>query len=461
MSIKSLLMPAVTAHLFSRERLLARRARAERQRVARGEPHRLLVFHQVDDPYSALLAQCLPRLLARYDVDLQAHVVDQPADNAAPERDKLVAYSRKDAALLAAHWQLEFTDTGSQPPADAVAAVQRRLVAAIAAGRFTEAAHRLSLALWQAPSSAGPLPLPDGEPAPADSASTASHIAASMQLRQRLGHYLGATLYYAGEWYWGLDRLHHLEQRLQALGASRSGSMRPMFETEADLDRPTPVADAPAIDFFLSLRSPYTAIVTPRVFRLGALTGAPVRLRPVLPMAMRGLPVPREKRLYIMHDAAREAHAHGIPFGRINDPLGRPTERGMALIPLAERAGQGQAYIASFMRGVWSEGIDAGSDRGLRRLAERAGMSWADAQTALHDDGWRVAAEANRAEMFALGLWGVPSFRVRDTAVWGQDRLWVVQQEVLAGCPGQSRRAPDASAGLMPPNAHAQESAGA
>lgn len=34
--------------------------------------------------------------------------------------------------------------------------------------------------------------------------------------------------------------------------------------------------------------------------------------------------------------------------------------------------------------------------------------------------------------MFALGLWGVPSFRVNDIAVWGQDRLWAVQDALLA-----------------------------
>ena len=226
--------------------------------------------------------------------------------------------------------------------------------------------------------------------------------------------------------------LHHLEQRLQDLGAHRPGTSGLMFPPEPDLDTPATIPDAPGIDFFLSLRSPYTAIVAQRVFRLGEHTGAPVRLRYVLPMVMRGLPVPREKRLYIMHDAAREAHLRGVPFGRINDPLGRPTERGMALIPLAERMGQGQAYVGSFLRGVWSEGIDAGSDRGLRRIAERAGLAWSDARDALHDETWRALAEANRTEMFALGLWGVPSLRVGDTAVWGQDRLWAVQQAVLA-----------------------------
>jgi 2-hydroxychromene-2-carboxylate isomerase len=77
-------------------------------------------------------------------------------------------------------------------------------------------------------------------------------------------------------------------------------------------------------------------------------------------------------------------------------------------------------------------GIDAGSDRGLRRIAERAGLSWTEARSAMKDEAWRRTAEANRVEMLGLGLWGVPSFRVRDTAVWGQDRLWAVQQALLA-----------------------------
>jgi 2-hydroxychromene-2-carboxylate isomerase len=39
--------------------------------------------------------------------------------------------------------------------------------------------------------------------------------------------------------------------------------------------------------------------------------------------------------------------------------------------------------------------------------------------------------------MFALGLWGVPSFCVRGCAAepyatWGQDRLWRVEQEIAA-----------------------------
>lgn len=420
-------MPAFTQRLLSRERLLARRVRSERARVARGERHRVHYFHQVDDPYSALAAASLQRLLARYDIDLVAHVVGPPPDSAAPERDRLVAYSRRDAQLLARHAGLDFQDTGAQPAPHAVQWAAGVLVAAIADGRFADVACQVSASLWRAAGDFGG-GLPAGDLRIAGPRDTALHMEAANALRQRLGHYLGATFFYGGEWYWGIDRLHHLERRLQDLGAQRPGVRGVMFPSGEDLREPVHIDDPPPIDFFFSLRSPYSAIVTPRIFELARLAGAEVRLRFVLPMVMRGLPVPREKRRYIAHDAAREAFARGIPFGRLNDPLGRPAERGLALIPCAERAGRGPDYVLSFMRGVWAEGIDAGSDRGLRRIAERAGLSWDEAARALKDEAWRRTAEDNRREMFGLGLWGVPSFRAGTTAVWGQDRLWAVEE---------------------------------
>jgi 2-hydroxychromene-2-carboxylate isomerase len=34
--------------------------------------------------------------------------------------------------------------------------------------------------------------------------------------------------------------------------------------------------------------------------------------------------------------------------------------------------------------------------------------------------------------MIALGLWGVPCFRVDDVSVWGQDRMWVIEDALIA-----------------------------
>jgi beta-galactosidase GanA len=69
----------------------------------------------------------------------------------------------------------------------------------------------------------------------------------------------------------------------------------------------------------------------------------------------------------------------------------------------------------------------------LSDAAKRAGLTADLVKAALADEGWRKVAEDNRAEMFANGLWGVPSFRVDDgPAHWGQDRLWVIEQDLKA-----------------------------
>lgn len=265
MSIKNMLMPVLAQRLLSRQRLLKQRTRAERARVARGERHQLHYFHQVDDPYSALAAASLPMLAARYDIDILPHVLGPPRDDVAPERDKLIAYSRKDAQLLARHWGLDFRDTGAQPSQPAVERATCLLVAAIETGRFVEVAGTISACLWQDTSRLADITLTGGAIKPVASDVAASHLAAADALRHRLGHYLGATFFYGGEWYWGIDRLHHLESRLQDLGAQRPGVHGLMFPPDADMREPLHIADPAPIDLFFSLRSPYSAIVAPRI----------------------------------------------------------------------------------------------------------------------------------------------------------------------------------------------------
>jgi len=151
MGLKQWLMPAISARLLSRERLLQHRASAEAARRRAGQPHLLHYFHQVDDPYSALAAACLPELLSRYDVALQAHVVGPPPDSAAPERERLIAYSRRDAQLLARRWGQDFNDLGQQPAPQRVAQTTALLVSAVQRGLFVELAGPVSAALSARP----------------------------------------------------------------------------------------------------------------------------------------------------------------------------------------------------------------------------------------------------------------------------------------------------------------------
>jgi 2-hydroxychromene-2-carboxylate isomerase len=405
--------------------------RAVARRV-RGQPPVVHFFHQTDDPHSHLLLQALPEFVSRYAVELRMHGVSPPGDSVAPDRPRLLEWSRRDAAGLAAATGLQFVDPGRPPEAAAVDLANQALVELISRGGPIEnlltGALAIDRALWRDDRATL------NDCARANPAATQAALANGATLRSKLGHYLGGTLEFEGEWYWGVDRLALLEERLRAAGLARGVAAMPIVSIPQVECRHRPTSGhRPTLDFFCSLRSPYTYLAIARVRRLAAHYGADLRLRFVLPMVMRGLPVPREKRLYILHDSKREAEHLGLPFGRIVDPVGRPTERGLAVLHRAIGVGRGPEFLESFMRGVWAEGLDGGDDADLGAMAARAGLDGPLVTAALSDESWRAVAAQNREEMLALGLWGVPSFRVNDNeARWGQDRLWRVERDLIA-----------------------------
>lgn len=420
MSLRSFLVSRVAERITSADRQRMLRERAETRRIKSGARHVVDYFHQANDPYSCLLAQALPDLVARYDIELNCHLVSVPADWAAPERQKLDAWSCLDAGRLAHRAGLRFG--GVQLSSDVVAKAESALADSLRSGRFIADAAGISTELWS-----GGAPPPGG----GDAASLKTKGDA---LRAQLGHYLGGVMHYAGEWYWGLDRLHHLEERLAGSGARKPAApVTPIYvQPLSPLSNASPVSGVQGGDlhFYLSFRSPYTWIATERVKALADAYGLNLRLRFVLPMVMRGLPVPPAKRNYITLDAAREARRVGVPFGRVADPVGKPVERGYSLLPWAIELGHGYEFCHAFMRGVWSQGVDAGSDGGLRQIVEAAGLDWREARPRIGNDAWRAEAESNRQELFGLGLWGVPCFRFGEIFAWGQDRLWVIEDAI-------------------------------
>ena len=134
MSLRTLLVSRVAEVITGEARLQSRRAREERRRRASGEPHRIDYFHQVDDPYSWLVAQVLPLLASRYEINLRCHLVSAPADWAAPERARLEAWSRIDAERLAPKAGLKFACAGIQPDASRVALAESAAAACLKGG---------------------------------------------------------------------------------------------------------------------------------------------------------------------------------------------------------------------------------------------------------------------------------------------------------------------------------------
>ena len=424
---------AIMRHLVKEERLTARRARVERTRRRRGAPHRVEYFHQVDDGYSHLAAQLLRRFENAYAVELVCHLVSGPSGRNAPEPGRLLELSRYDAAKMAPHRGLTFPPNAAHPSAEA-ADLATRILAGAAQEDFPDLAPQVGQALWAGDGDALEA-LAKGHP-PASADATQAAVAAGTKRRGALGHYSGAMFHYGKEWYWGVDRFHHLEERLIGLGARKGGEglLAPRPAIEAG-----PLTDdgSLTLEIYPSVRSPYTSIIFAAAVDFAAQAGVTMAMRPVLPMVMRGVPATRAKGLYIFQGAAREARAMGLKgWGNFRDPIGEPTRRCYALYPWAHGQGRGVALLDAFMRAAFWEGVNTNTERGMRQVVEAAGLAWDAARSRIGNSDWEEEVEANRVAMYGFGLWGVPSFRLIDPqgetllAVWGQDRLWLVAREV-------------------------------
>ena len=430
--MKALISRNASALLTSRGlRNTRRRIHAFRRRL-RGTAPAIQYFHQVDDPYSHLAVQMLEPLATRYGVAVEISIVAPPDEAAAPEYDLLKDYAVRDAARVAREYGLSFPDTAARPHEQNISRANALLAAASRRDGFAKTALVVGEALWAGDDDA--LEKLADTHAVASSRETSRALKRGTAKRKKLGHYLSGMFHFEGEWYWGIDRLNHLEERLAEAGFDRRPGM-PMLAPFRDLTLgPVPEGGrGPVVDFWFSFRSPYSWIAVPRMLRLAHHYNVELRLRFVLPMVMRGLPVPRVKRFYIMRDTKREAERVGLPFGRVVDSVGAGAARALAVIHHAIPLGRGEVFAELGCRAVFADGIDIASDEGLFGVAKRAGLTEEVVRAALADTSWEQAVEKNRTALFEAGLWGVPSFCVEGMpAHWGQDRFWALEQDIIA-----------------------------
>jgi 2-hydroxychromene-2-carboxylate isomerase len=399
---------------------LRRAVHATRRRIS-GRPPTVHYFHQVDDPYSHLAAQLCAPLATRYRVDLVPWLVPSPEDEATPERARLRAYALRDAGRLARRFRLRYPQRPQFPTPELVAHGQAALTAAIRGGRFADLAPAIGSALWHGDDNNAT----NGAQPEARQAEVERALADGQALRRRLGHYFSAMFYFEGEWYWGVDRLHHLETRLAALGLDKVGTTAPQLAgyQKEQLAQSLATDRRLLIEFWFSFRSPYCYLAVPRVVELARHYGADLELRFIMPMIMRGLPVPSAKQMYIMRDTKREADMLDVPFGTMVDPRGEGIERANAVLYRAIAAGLGERFTELAFAGVFVKGSDLTTDAGLFALTRECGLRDDDVRAALADQAWRPVAEKNRIGLLDAGLWGAPTYRVDGMpAHWRRDR---------------------------------------
>ncbi len=391
------------------------------QRLAAIRSGRLRAYIQPDDPYSFLLCQILPGFCSSAGLKPDWIAVRAPDRDAEPEPDLRMPYAIRDAGWLAAALGLSFPDQPVIPPDSSVQLAAGILVAVQGRPDGLEIAADALGHLWagngdELAKMAAALQVPSPEAA-------ASELDDNYRRLRRRGHYMGGMVEYGGRWYWGPDRLSYLGQRLHVNGLAVVDASR--VDVQA--------GSVKCLEFYFSFRSPYSYLAIERSRQLGQQFDVPIVVRPVLPMVLRGLAVPRDKTLYIARDSAREASRYGVPFGRICDPVRvQGVERCLDGFVAATEAGRELDYIASIAKGIWSEAANVSRDRELRPLVERAGIEWQAVQGKFGSGEGQKLAAANREQLFGQGVWGVPTFCCGELVVWGQDRMWLLEQRLRA-----------------------------
>ena len=407
------------------------RTSAEAKREKENRPHEVLYFHKVDDPYSHLTIHYIDKIKSSFDVVLKPILVGEENSEAVHEPSMYNIYCLDDAKRIAPFYGVEFS--AESYPSKELIDKSNSILTAVEDDNFSEVAKKVSSALW------------DGDEESLNEltkhyAVTESEVSKSLEtgnkIRNEKDYYFGSAFYYEKELYWGVDRLHHLEDRLIELGAktdlSNDSICSPNLSASSKLESEQKIN----LSFYPSLNSPYTYVSAKRVREMR--DDYPINLitKPVLPMLMRNMTIPDIKGKYIISDAAREGRKHGYPMGSIYSPIGKPARKAYSLFPIIDEAGKGFEYIDELLKASFCDGINIGEDDYLESLVGRLGLDWPTINKDLNTKHWKKVLDDNLKDMYAGNCWGVPSFKITDSDgsnsfyVWGQDRMWLLKEEI-------------------------------
>jgi 2-hydroxychromene-2-carboxylate isomerase len=210
-----------------------------------------------------------------------------------------------------------------------------------------------------------------------------------------------------------------------------------------------------SFDLFWSFRSPYSYLATGRLAQIARDYEVEIRVRPVLPLAVR---VPgffdRVNPLwppYLLRDTMRVAQYHGIDYGWPDpDPIVQDyaTHQVAAKQPYIHRLtrlgvegtrrDRGLPFIDEVSKIIWNgkvQGWHEGSH--LAEATARAGLELAelDAAVSADPDLYDGVIAGNQRALEAAGHWGVPTMVFQGEPFFGQDRidllLWRLRQHGL------------------------------
>ena len=417
---------------WSNEDLLNReRQKREKIRVSENRSHKVFYYHQVDDPYSILVLPVLEKLKSFYQVDLECILVGGPPKQTVPEPNMYKIHCLNDVRNIAP-WYGQDKKILNYPLKNEID-LANKILSNCEQPNFIQIALDLMDILWLEESKSL-------EKIYKENFNSINEINTTIEIgnkfRKGNGYYNSSSFYYEGESYWGVDRLNHLENRLIDLGLKKTDTDQYIINRKSNKNYPSNQTNKLNLTIYPSLNSPYTFICFPRVRNIIEKYPVNIITKPVLPMLMRGMHIPRYKGKYILSDAAREGRINNIYINKIYSPLGKPAELAYSLFPIINAHNKGFSYIEKLTIASFHNGVNIGNKAFLKKIVRELDLSWNEIKNDLGKRKWKKVLDENLNEMYEGNCWGVPSFRITDEKhenpfyQWGQDRLWLIEEEI-------------------------------
>ncbi len=384
------------------------------------------VYLALNDPHSFMLVQMLARLEEKYALKLKVFFIwgALPGVTIAPE-----LYSKwaiQDANLIAKQHQLVKID--KVPSLMLLSTGQQEWQLLV---NNINNAEQVFLRTWGDTFSEHYLA----------STPTITHQVKNQARLEEKGHYAAATIYFAGDWFAGVDRLFHFEKRLQQLGLITSVSMELSAGAKAAKElastdfsdftiQPKINVEQQQLEIFLSLRSPYSYLGFVQAMALAERYQLKLVIKPVLPLLMRGASIPIAKQKYIYLDALREAKKLNIEFNGFVDPIGAGVINAYGMFAWAEQQGKAKEYILACFRAIYVDNIDLSESKNIENIVDVLALDYQQATAYQTEHHWQQWADNNQVELTKLAFWGVPCFKLANSSYWGQDRIQFLEEEI-------------------------------
>jgi 2-hydroxychromene-2-carboxylate isomerase len=183
------------------------------------------------------------------------------------------------------------------------------------------------------------------------------------------------------------------------------------------------------IDFWFSIGSTYTYLTVMRLNDVAREAGVAFRWRPFdvrsIMIEMKNIPFSTKpvKARYMWRDLERRAVRHGVAWSGVPPYPLKDLAFANRLALVGAREGWCVDFVKAAYRRWFGSAEDVSTEPTAAEILQELGQDLIRVITLSNSDEVKRNLESETQAASALGIFGAPSFAVRDEIFWGDDRL--------------------------------------